>query len=144
MTPNHACSTDLGRRSIQQDDFCVSPLWEEKAYFFGVFDGHGKHIYYSQTGTNGHKAAAYAKVNFPKVIEEKSFDEFLKSPTEILTQVFTQVNSGMNADDNVDTYMSGTTATILISVKDKIIIANVGDSRLVLGKKDGTAHTLTM
>lgn len=144
MTPNHAFSTDLGRRSIQQDDFCVAPLWEEKAHFFGVFDGHGKLFYYLQPGTNGHKAAAYAKVNFPKVLEQKSYDEFIKSPTEILTQVFTDVNSGMNDDTNVDTYMSGTTATVLISVKNKIIIANVGDSRLVLGKKDGTAHTLSM
>jgi serine/threonine protein phosphatase PrpC len=41
MPPNHACSTDIGRRSIQQDEYCVAPLWEGKAHFFGVFDGHG-------------------------------------------------------------------------------------------------------
>lgn len=50
----------------------------------------------------------------------------------------------MNADAAVDTYMSGTTATTLIFINDKIIIANVGDSRLILGKEDGSATTLSM
>ena len=68
----------------------------------------------------------------------------MNNPQELYTQVFSEVNAGMNADSNVDTYMSGTTATTLIFVNDKIIVANVGDSRLVLGKKDGLVQTLSV
>ena len=38
----HASTTDIGRRSIQQDEHCDAPLWDGKAHFYGVFDGHGK------------------------------------------------------------------------------------------------------
>ena len=98
----------------------------------------------SHLGSNGHKAAAYARSNFPKLLNNINADEFINNPTQILTNVFAEINSGMNNDTSVDTYMSGTTASVLISIPGKVIIANVGDSRLILGKKDGSAITLSM
>ena len=72
------------------------------------------------------------------------FNDFLQNPKEILTNAFSIVNTGMNEETTLDTYMSGTTATVLIALPEKVIVANVGDSRLVLGKKDGSAITLTV
>jgi len=39
-------------------------------------------------------------------------------------------------NDEIDTYISGTTAVIAIFHDNKLIISNVGDSRVVVGLED--------
>ena len=41
MPPKYAVTSDMGRRTIQQDDYCIVPLWKGAAHMFAVFDGHG-------------------------------------------------------------------------------------------------------
>ncbi|KAH8075893.1 protein serine/threonine phosphatase [Aureococcus anophagefferens] len=48
------------------------------------------------------------------------------------------------AQDDVPVIHSGTTAVVAVLVGNKMTIASVGDSRAVLGRKDGTAKDLTV
>ena len=41
MPPRHASTTDIGRRSVQQDDLVAVPIWAGQGHLYGVFDGHG-------------------------------------------------------------------------------------------------------
>ena len=50
----------------------------------------------------------------------------------------------MNEDDKVDTYMSGTTAALVIVFDKKVIVANVGDTRAIIGKANGQGRAITM
>lgn len=101
-------------------------------------------------GSNGHKAAEYARIHFPKLINE-SKAAILANPQAGLTAVFARINEGMNeAVETVDTYMSGTTAgTIIVysshdGVGLTVIAANVGDSRVVLAKTGGEGVPLSV
>ena len=101
-------------------------------------------------GSNGHKAAEYARINFPKLVNE-SKDSILADAQSGLNSVFARINEGMNeAVDTVDTYMSGTPAGIVIvysshgGVGTTVIAANVGDSRVVLAKIGGEGVPLSM
>ena len=94
-------------------------------------------------GANGHKAAAYAKTQLPILIDQ-SKDQILSDPLLTLKEIFNQVNEGMNSDSKIDTYMSGTTAGIVIIYQDKIISANVGDTRIVLVESNGIAKSISM
>lgn len=73
-------------------------------------------------------------------------EEYKDDPVSALTTAFGLVNEKMNDDDSVDTYMSGTTwyelcvliqqySSIAIITDDKLVVANVGDSRVIIGQK---------
>lgn len=98
-------------------------------------------VWYS--GANGHRAAAYAKTHFPTLVNAAQSD-ILADPTRALTVIFQKINEGMNEDDKVDTYMSGTTAALVIVFDKKVIVANVGDTRAIIGKANGQGRAITM
>jgi len=127
-------TTDIGKRKIQQDDLIHTSIWQNEAQLCGIFDGHG---------AEGHKAAEYARIHFPKILNELK-QEIIQDPTKGFQKVFELVNDGMNQDSSLDTYMSGTTASILILYKNFIYCANVGDSRVVLVDKKGIPQALSM
>jgi serine/threonine protein phosphatase PrpC len=95
-------------------------------------------------GSNGHKAAAFAKTHFPTLIE-KAQAEILASPPNALSKLFAEINDNMNEDTTVDTYMSGTTAAIaIITNEGRLITANVGDTRIISMDDHGKPRLLTM
>lgn len=53
---------------------------------------------------------------------------------EIITQAFVNANDNLLKNPQINTTLSGTTCVSVIYTPEKLIIANVGDSRCVLGR----------
>eukprot|EP00002_Diphylleia_rotans_P032570 TRINITY_DN6851_c0_g1_i5.p1 TRINITY_DN6851_c0_g1~~TRINITY_DN6851_c0_g1_i5.p1 ORF type:complete len:638 (+),score=130.11 TRINITY_DN6851_c0_g1_i5:61-1974(+) len=113
-----------------QDNYCVTEVNmkdHSKVFFFGVFDGHG---------VSGHDVS--------KKVKEKLADEIFKDPESFMRDPRAAIQKGFATTNNLvllcdfDVEMSGTTAIVAIRVGRKLYIANVGDSRAVLGKKSLT------
>ncbi|KAJ1556477.1 hypothetical protein HK405_013840 [Cladochytrium tenue] len=131
MRFSFGCSTHIGRRPTQQDAFVVieslfggSPA----ASLYGVFDGHG---------TEGGKASSFVQRELPVALRSRR-DDFLADPVGAMKAVFREVNTRLAEDDSIDTYMSGTTAVVLVCLEDagRVVVANVGDSRVLLARKE--------
>ncbi|KAJ3191184.1 hypothetical protein HK101_007996, partial [Irineochytrium annulatum] len=138
MRLSWGASSDIGRRPSQQDEYLiVEDLFERspRATLFAVFDGHG---------SEGGKASRYVKNVFPEVLQSQR-DAFVRDPVSALKNVYATVNSMLTENEQIDTYMSGTTAAILICLEDedRVVIANVGDSRVLLGRKRSDADSGT-
>lgn len=122
-------ASDLGGRSVQQDDVLISLdvfSINAKSYScFAIFDGHG---------SEGHKAAAAAKSSMISTLKSKH-SSFETEPHESLVQLFKEVNDEITNDSSWDSYLSGTTAVLAILVEDLLHVAHVGDSRLIIIKK---------
>ncbi|ORX85111.1 protein serine/threonine phosphatase 2C [Anaeromyces robustus] len=124
----YGSSSDCGRRPYQQDDYLIiTDLFDLKdTHLFAVFDGHGD---------DGAKASQYIKQILPDFLN-KYKDNFLKDPKATLTQIYDEMAETLCDNDQIDTYISGTTAVIAIFHDGKLIISNVGDSRVVVGLED--------
>jgi serine/threonine protein phosphatase PrpC len=92
---------------------------------FAVFDGHG---------TEGHKAANFVKEMFVKVLENYR-QLLIVDPATAMKRAFRDIHDLLIENDDIDTYMSGTTASVVVWRGDQLIVANLGDSRVVLGRK---------
>mmetsp|Transcript_15517 Transcript_15517/g.29628 ORF Transcript_15517/g.29628 Transcript_15517/m.29628 type:complete len:846 (+) Transcript_15517:321-2858(+) len=139
-----------------QDAYCVHDHIIHKASqnrqpsspdgFFGVFDGHG---------SAGDGCAQFAKRILPVELEK----QLLQARTEVnknngpdaphhelskdqiqqaLLRAHVETNKALHKDPSIDDSLSGTTAISLYfhGRRNRITIANVGDSRAVLGVKD--------
>lgn len=147
-----------GHKGVNQDAML---LWEnfssrDDTVLCGVFDGHGP---------NGHMVAKKVRDSFPlKLIAQwnlyypnnndsnynyydplrKSFHEKLTAvaPTNFATLRESLVNACKVLDrelklhHQIDCSCSGTTAVTLLKLGPDLVIANVGDSRAVLGTRD--------
>jgi serine/threonine protein phosphatase PrpC len=93
-------------------------------------------IAYKNVGSEGGKASSYVKSIFPEVLLSKKA-AFESDPIAAIKSVYSSVNNRLIENPAIDTYMSGTTAVILIYLEDerKVVVANVGDSRVLLGRK---------
>ena len=115
-----------------QDAFCVhEQLCDAKeGAFFGVFDGHGK---------DGDKVANFCAEELPKKVAEK-FAELGDNPSddamkEMFEDSFKETDQSLREKKDIDSDYSGTTAAVAIVDKGgkRIVVANAGDSRIVLG-----------
>jgi len=131
-----------------QDAYCVSHEINagKQNALFGVFDGHG---------TDGDGCAIYAKQNLPVQLKTTlsktppkaagtgrndettghSRDQIQSS----LKQAHIEVNKSLHKNAKIDDSLSGTTAITIYfhGRRNRITIANVGDSRAVLGQVGG-------
>lgn len=98
--------------------------------FMGVCDGHG---YY------GHEISEYIKENLPmdlnRIIKSKKLDLNKDDLSQVLIDTFIMENNSLLRNKQIDSDMSGSTCVSVIYTPQKLIIANLGDSRCVLGKK---------
>ena len=96
--------------------------------FFGVFDGHGEH---------GHDVAQFVRDALPQQLLKALHD----MPNDIgraYRDAFLRTDRMVDASPKVDDHMSGTTAVVVLIEGDMLHIANVGDSRVIIGqRKDG-------
>ncbi|KAF2280560.1 protein phosphatase 2C [Westerdykella ornata] len=126
MEDAHAAVLDL--QPPGSDGKPASP--ENRLSFFGVYDGHGGDKVAIYTGEHLHeivaKQDAFREGNIKKALQ----DGFLATDRAILS------------DPKYDEEVSGCTASVGIISKDKIWVANSGDSRSVLGIK-GRAKPLS-
>jgi serine/threonine protein phosphatase PrpC len=91
-------------------------------------DGHG--VY-------GHDVSGYLRDNLPYYLN-REFNKFKTLPTfdmnKIITESFLVTNARLFNEQSIDTNFSGSTCVSVIYTPEKLICANVGDSRAVLGR----------
>ena len=114
-----------GIQKINQDNFFIIKefLDEQEQFFLGVCDGHG---------TNGHLVSDYITKTLPDYLQDTS--------DESIVNTFISTNNSLINHSKIDCSLSGSTCTTLIINLEKIICANLGDSRAVLAKYENGAY----
>ncbi|KAK6943419.1 PPM-type phosphatase-like domain [Dillenia turbinata] len=140
--------TQQGRKGVNQDAMTV---WEDftgqhETFFCGVFDGHGP---------AGHKVAHHVRDVLPWKISaafkssqlhstdnggnvedvKDDHDPFVSLWKPIFIKSFKEMDYGLHRDSSIDASCSGTTAVAVLKKNDDLLIANLGDSRAVLGTR---------
>ncbi|MCL7025551.1 hypothetical protein MKW94_028148 [Papaver nudicaule] len=128
-----SCSEKGRRHNMEDEHICIDNLLEHDAAldfpfpgaFYGVFDGHG-----------GLDAATFVRENilkfivedahFPNCVEDAIRSAFVKTDHAFSDNC--SLNSSLNSS-------SGTTALTALICGRKMLIANAGDCRAVLGKR---------
>ena len=121
-----------GILKYNQDNFFVYKNLndENNVLFIGVCDGHG---------LVGHDVSKFLINNLPKNLnkELKKTNKYIadrKTLYSTMKQVFVNTNKDLCKNPNIDTQFSGSTCVTIILTKNKIISANAGDSRAVMGR----------
>ncbi|XP_019051664.1 PREDICTED: probable protein phosphatase 2C 72 [Nelumbo nucifera] len=122
----------------------------EDGTFCGVFDGHGK---------NGHVISKLVRNRLPSLVldrknalsalnatvnqdygdqEDELSDDLVPNKTfrewkEACLSVFKVIDKELKLHENLDCSCSGTTAVVIIKQAEDLVIANLGDSRAILG-----------
>ncbi|KAJ4365111.1 Protein phosphatase 2C 2 [Neocucurbitaria cava] len=103
---------------------------DKRLAFFGVYDGHG-----------GDKVAIYTGEKLHQIVtKQEAFKE--GDLKKALQDGFLATDRAILSDPKYEEEVSGCTASVGIISKDKIYVANAGDSRSVLGVK-GRAKPLS-
>ena len=134
-----------GQIKLNQDSYIIKRDINNIKNFniFALFDGHG---------FNGHIISEYLKenlikkiVNHPrlKVLDnlENIYSQFSDNKYKIIKELFYEIdNEILNLNINKD--LSGSTCTLLIQIGDKIINANIGDSKAILVYEDDNINNI--
>ncbi|EGR34564.1 protein phosphatase 2C, putative [Ichthyophthirius multifiliis] len=112
-------------QKINQDSAILNPknLSGLNLNLFAICDGHG---------LNGHLVSQLISKVLPLNIQ-KHLQQDLK---QTLTISFKETNKEI-CSQNFDSYLSGSTLVSILINKNKLYIANVGDSRAIIGKQKG-------
>lgn len=149
--------TQQGLKGINQDSMVV---WEnfipsDKATFCGVFDGHGPHGHHVSKNVRdklpaklascwqalqasnllAHRSDSFEKSMVSRAVGGNLDPESISVWEETFHSAFKSMDRDLLIDEDVDCVYSGTTAVTLVKQGNDLIIANVGDSRAVLGVK---------
>jgi serine/threonine protein phosphatase PrpC len=118
-----------------QDISFVCPNFadDQNTLFLSVCDGHG---------TYGHDVSAFLEQTLPDMVS-KELKEKIKSDnvnfSKIFERSFQVTNVKLKNDLYVDSSLSGSTCVSVLYRGDRLICANIGDSRAVVGKcRDGS------
>ena len=121
-----------GVLKYNQDNFFIYKNLndESNVLFIGVCDGHG---------LVGHDVSKYLITNLPKNLNSslKKTNKYISHKETLystLKQVFVETNKSLCQNRTIDTKFSGSTCVTIILTKNKIISANAGDSRAVMGR----------
>ncbi|KVI03271.1 Protein phosphatase 2C [Cynara cardunculus var. scolymus] len=137
-----------GRKGINQDAMTVWENFggERDVVYCGIFDGHGP---------SGHKVAHFVRDTLPSKLSWVFRDSQIKKKNlkgsrqghgydhdQVLTtwkariiESFKETDERLDENASIDSYSSGSTTVSLLKQGDNLIIANLGDSRAVLGTK---------
>ena len=103
-------------------------LEKEENFFIGICDGHG--IY-------GDLISQYIAQNLPELLKNIS--------KENIIQIFKDLNKALISRSKIDCSLSGTTCTSLIISLEKIICANIGNTRAILARhENGCYNTIIL
>ncbi|MQL82271.1 hypothetical protein Taro_014742 [Colocasia esculenta] len=124
---SYGYASSPGKRSSMEDFYeaRIDGVDGEIVGLFGVFDGHG-----------GARAAEYVKQNlFSNLI---SHPKFITDTKSAIADAYNQTDSEFLKSENTQNRDAGSTASTAILVGDRLLVANVGDSRAVIcrGGKD--------
>ena len=136
---NIKCMHDISKtgisgedKKVNQDNYFIFKNFGNSFsnIYMGICDGHG---YY------GHEVSGYIRENLPMdlnhLIKNKNLNVQNDNLTEVITETLIKENENLLKNPNIDTNLSGTTCVSLIYTPKKLIIANIGDSRVILGKQ---------
>lgn len=114
-----------GIQKTNQDNLFIKKefLDDSEQFFIGICDGHG---------VNGHFVSEYITNLLPKVVKDTS--------DEAIINGFKLVNNSLVSKSKIDCSMSGSTCISLVISLDKIICANLGDSRAVLARYENGVY----
>lgn len=116
------CKKGLKPESPNQDDYFVS--LDKDCIILGVFDGHG--LFGHDISNFVHSTLTSLLLNHPDL------------HTDTITAIkssFLDCQTQLTNSANIDCSASGSTATLLCIVNQKLYIAHVGDSRAVLAQQ---------
>ena len=132
------CMHDLSKtglsgddKKVNQDNYFIFKNFVQgfDNIFMGVCDGHG---YY------GHEVSGYIKENLPMdlnhLIKTKKLNVLRDDLSSTIKTAFILENKSLLRNRQIDSDLSGSTCISIIYTPQKLIIANIGDSRCVLGK----------
>ncbi|KAM1038319.1 hypothetical protein ACFX13_033753 [Malus domestica] len=164
---NISMYTQQGRKGINQDAMTVWEDFTEKGmYFCGVFDGHGPEghkvarcvrdnlpsklsevikIYQLNTGIFSDIDVAGSEINANNGNNhdrKRSRDISLPSWEASFVKSFKEMDEELSVDNTIDSFCSGSTAVTVVKQGDNLVIANLGDSRAVLGTRSGEKNQI--
>jgi len=120
------CGIEPEKEKVNQDSTALRLKLSNRddRHLFLLCDGHGQF---------GHDVAQYATAALPLALEAAISEG--KPLMEAIPAAYEQVNQDLTAgrDVKVNAGLSGTTAVCVVVEDDKLLIANCGDSRAVLG-----------
>ena len=95
-------------------------------------------IYSDGHGAVGQEVSGFLKENLPSdlntAIKASKKDIVLENVNDIITQTFKNVNFKLSNNEMINSHLSGSTCVSLIYTPYKLITANVGDSRAIMGQ----------
>ena len=119
-----------GVKQKNQDSFFLKKnfLGKDEQFFIGICDGHGLF---------GDLVSQYISEILPLYMKNTSNEDIIKA--------FIDTNNSLINKTKIDCSLSGTTCTSLIITLDKIISANIGDTRAILAKfENGCYNTVNL
>ena len=132
------CMHDLSKtgmsgdeKKVNQDNYFIFKNFGNsfENIYMGVCDGHGLY---------GHEVSGYIRENLPMdlnhMIKAKKLNLLNDDLSEVIKQTFITENNSLLRNRMIDSNLSGSTCVSVIYTPKKLIIANIGDSRCVLGK----------
>lgn len=121
----------LGKANQDSYVVCETMLGDKSCNLFGIFDGHGEYgdycSYYSADKLPRYLANELKSNGGLKVLDRQEM-------TEVYTKAFVNTNTGLHSS-KVDDSLSGTTAVTILQKGEKLLVANVGDSRAIIASE---------
>ena len=129
-----------GFTKVNQDSFLVLQNQYDLKDFniFAVLDGHG---------LNGHLVSRFVtkyftsffknnkKMNDANKNEDEIYYRLKKNESDIIKKVFRHAERDLQKNSDIDANFSGTTCVMVFQVGEKLLCANVGDSRAIMVKE---------
>ncbi|KAL8225634.1 hypothetical protein R6Q57_018191 [Mikania cordata] len=117
---NYGYASLKGKRASMEDymETTISEVDGQMVAFFGVFDGHG-----------GSRTAEYLKNTLFKNLS--NHPGFVTDTKTAIVEAFRQTDADYLNGENSQQRDAGSTASTAVIIGDRILVANVGDSRVV-------------
>ena len=118
-------------KKVNQDNYFVfrNFMNDVNYIFMAVCDGHG---------AVGQEISNFLKENLPidlnHALRNKNKNILTEDISDIITEVFIKENTKLISNEMINSMLSGSTCVSTIYTPIKLITANVGDSRIILGK----------
>ncbi|KAG8099646.1 hypothetical protein GUJ93_ZPchr0013g36654 [Zizania palustris] len=127
--------TQQGRKGINQDAMLVWDGFggEEDGVLCGVFDGHGPH---------GHVVSRRVRDTMPlrlmSAVRANGLDMPAAAWRKAFARAYKEMDKDLRSHPTLDCFCSGSTAVTVLKLGSNLYMANIGDSRAVLGSMEAT------
>ena len=137
-----------GFTKVNQDSFLV--LQNQYGFkdfnIFSVLDGHG---------VNGHLVSRFVTKYFTSFFknnkkmnsnnnEDEVYYRLKKNDSDIIKRAFRHAERDLEKNSDIDANFSGTTCVMVMQIGEKILCANVGDSRAIMVKENNKIIQLSI